>query len=323
MPFVRITRPRPNPGMTLLCQMSAERGRTFEDYDHIPTVYVAGWISQEVDKSIIMEPVLIPDFECAPSCLLRHGADEEHAITFRANQPSSSAANLKKRKRCASSDLLGPRLSAPFVRPPSLARRVSEADVTAPHGIKKEQASRKQRRVQFGAGDAVHVFPQFASRTRGETGSKGDLWYSRSELSEMKRSARRQTRVRRSVSLDSALNKVYMSAKNQLLTPHDVVGSALELIGHPLFGELRGLERWGSDSFGVSRGTAILHAKSEVLLSQCAADASRPRFVGGRGDEDGVALAKKCESASEPAQKFAQVLGLVDYILAQEDEVTC
>jgi hypothetical protein len=312
--------------MTLLCQMS-ERGRTFDSYSYNCTIkaHVCAFISQVALREshhiiilLLMEPVLIPDCECAPSCL-RHGADEEHAITFCANQPPS-AANLTKRKRCASSDPLGPCLSAPLlVRPPTFIRTVSEADVTTPDCFKNESASRKRRRVQFGAGDKVHVFPQFASTTRGEAGTKGDLWYSRSELSEMKRSAKRQTRVRRTVSLDSALNKVYTCAKNQL-TPHEIVSSAMELIGNPLFGELRGLERWGSDSLNVSRGTAILHAKMEVLLSQCAADTSSgSRLPEGRGDgEDGMALAQKCEAASEPAQKFAQVLGLVDYILAQE-----
>jgi hypothetical protein len=261
----------------------------------------------QVESVKAMEPVLIP--ACDPSCP-RHGAEEEPAQTVRANQTrSSSPSSRLKKRRCVASSEFGPCMSAPFVRPPTFIRTVSEADITSPECVGKEIVSRKRRRVQFDASDKVHKFLQFAS-THGDTGNKEDMWYSRSELSEMRDSARCQTLLRRNDSLDLSLNKVYMNAKNQL-TPHDVVDSALELIGHPLFGELRGLERWGSDNFRLSRGTAILHAKSEVLLSQCATSAS---ILGSR---HGEAMAKQCETVNEPAQKFAQVIGLVDYILAQ------
>lgn len=251
-----------------------------------------------------MEPVLIPERE--PS-FLRYGTDEESAITFRPSQ-ASPADKLKKRKCFASLDV-GPCMCASLGRPPTFVRTVSEDDVTSPDYSKRDNGSRKRRRVQFGAGETVHEFAQLASTSRDPV-NKSDLWYSPSELSEMKRSARRQTR---NVTLDSSLRKVYMNATKNRLTPHDVVDSALELIGHPLFGELRGLERWGSDRFSASRGAAILRARSEVLLSQCATT-SGSRSIG----RDAAGLGQKCKSVNEPAQKFAQVIGLVDYILAQE-----
>jgi hypothetical protein len=193
---------------------------------------------------------------------------------------------------------------------PRFVRMASEPDVTD-----LPPRPRKRQRVRFADSMDAQVCLHFLSEER-ERIRLQDFWYSRMELREMKEAAKCESSLQRDPRLDCSLSMAFMNAKNGTA---GVINSALDLIRNPLFSELRGLERWGSDCLALSRGTSILEAKTEVFLSQASLTTStNDPYPHPEIEEGHHILAQRYAKANEPSQKFAQLMGLVDYVLAQD-----
>jgi hypothetical protein len=137
-------------------------------------------------------------------------------------------------------------------------------------------------------------------------------WYSRQDLSEIKRSAKRSCH---GLNLESALNKVYNSIAFDHQDDDDKntnnVMAARDLHQLQHFEMQRGLERWSSRFQMFSRCVTIIQAKTEVMLEQVNQQLQRKL--------DPEQLRQAVQPSSRKSARYAHVLGLVDAHIAAGD----
>lgn len=179
--------------------------------------------------------------------------------------------------------------------------------------------SRKRRRVQFEEVSAdplpSAVWEPCDVSSAESISLKSELWYSKAELSRMKRKAKSGCKEVWAAN-DSSLDTVYPSlslAEGSCVDEAnlaDLIQSAETLSASIHFQEFRGLEHLSSQKLCLARGNTMLNASTEILLEQGISRLSSSPTSHSQ-------LEKSYQAATRPAAIYARIVALADAKVAQ------
>jgi hypothetical protein len=184
----------------------------------------------------------------------------------------------------------------------------------------EQEPPKKKRRVEFNSS-----FPSLHHRENQEDfyitpEERKALWYSRGDLCEMKRSAKRFCA---SIDVEDELFRAYSVVPNNATTTKadqelENAAKAFALYQSTAFQVQRGLERWSSQLYLLSRCVTIVQVRTEVLLEQTSQSIDSSSCSSNLIDP--ARLAAVYQSASAPSARYARVLGLADAAAALRDD---
>lgn len=172
------------------------------------------------------------------------------------------------------------------------------------HDSCEQQQPVKRRKVRFGQSTAMEHDTYALSIEERQS-----LWYSRKDLSMMKRSAKEFCA---GLDLEVELFQAYSSTKSspdEAVDQERIAAKASFLSGSVAFEKQRGLERWSSSNHMLSRCVAIVSVRAEVFLEQS--------IQSMKGQHDPERLASVCHPVTSQSVQYARVLGLADASLRE------